>query len=1144
MQINFFQHPAAITSLLRNFCRNISMRSNTKTTLVMKLTGIFLLMAVLQVSARTTAQTVTYSGEKVSLKKVFTAIEKQTGYVFFYRSEDLKEAKTVTISFKATPMETALQETFKYQPLKYSVQGNTIFITKAAAPAIPATDDRFIEKAPANIDVSGRVANENGEPLQGATVKIKGSTISTVTNNQGRFTLNNVPEQAVLVISYVGYHDKEIAARPNTGLILLTAIDNTLENVVITGYTTYAKKLSTNASSVVTAEKINQVPGLTLDQILQGRVPGMSVISSSGQPGQSAATVIRGIGSINGSSTPLYILDGIPIEPGYFQTINPEDIESATVLKDASAKALYGSRGSNGVIVFTTKKGSQSRFTLNYNSQYGITDLSRPNFEMTNAVQRLQFEEEIGLNYNRNLGPGWTYSPLNPNYINGTQAFKDRANFIIDSLKSIDTDWRDFFFRRGTLMEQQVSISGGNEKIRFYNSLNYYKQEGVARRTSLDRFALRSNVDFKDNKFSGSVNLSLGYSKSSFTEGEGGTGVGTAMASVYYALPYEYPYAPDGTLIHPGNRAQYGVLDLREGSQGLERLLNSSDKTEQFKSIIASSFAYQLFPSLKIFTRAGIDYRNSTDENFINPNSYYGSRSNTTTRGGRGRYYEASRRNFNIITTTGTTFSKVVNDKNDIEVSAFYEYLYNNYNSFGFYGYGIDERLPETPAGVTNGNLTFIPTIDGSKSRSAMASFIGTARYTFDDKYTVNASYRYDGSTKVAQKNRWHGFYSIGANWNVKAEEFLKNVSLINVLSLRASYGTTASPVGGDFSYLPTYSVSTSYGGVTGIRPVSAGNDNYDWEYVKEFNIGMDAGFLQSSRFKLSVDYYERTTYNMYINQVPSVTSGFSSLSLSTGRMRNKGVEFELNADVIRTNNFKWTVGANAGYNKNKILYLSDIADEYADGDTRILKVGLPYGTYYAPKWAGVNPQTGDAQYYEKDGTITTTYNVNTQSVPLDASLYPKFTGGFNSGFSYKGLTATAFFTFVSDVMRWNNEDFYNENQRYATSNQTVRMLEDRWKKPGDIAILQRFDIPRNYTSKDIQDASFLRLRNVLVSYVVPKNITSQLKVITGVKVFVQAQNLHTWTSWRGLDPENNQVYGRFQYPNSRTYTAGININF
>jgi TonB-linked SusC/RagA family outer membrane protein len=1104
-----------------------------KLTKAMKLIVIFLTAFCLQVSAAAFSQKVSISKKNMPLEQVLKEIKRQTGYFFLYDLDLIQQkSKPVSINVKNADVKDVLATVLKSQPFSYEIKENTILIMPTKDVAVLA------------IDVRGKVVDENGIPMPGASIRVKGQSAAVITDADGNFVLPNVNEGATIVISYVGFADVEVAAKSQIGTIRLNSASNALSDVIITGYTNYKKNQSANASTLVAADKINTVPGLTLDQILQGRVPGMSVISSSGQPGQSASVVIRGIGSVNGTSSPLYILDGVPIEAGFFQTINPEDIENATVLKDASAKALYGSRGSNGVVVLTTKKGKTGKLAVDYTSQYGFSNLSRPNFEMMDAAQRLQFEEEIGAAFGRNIGPGWTYSPKNPTYAAGTPASRSRADFIIDSLRNSNTDWRDIFFQTGKFQEQQVAVSGGSEKLRFYNSLNYYQQEGVAKRTGLDRYALRSNLDFNDGKFSGAVNLSIGYSQSSFTEGEGGTGAGTAMASVYYALPYEKPYASDGTLVHPGNRSSYFILDQREGTQGLERLLNSSDKTEQLKSIISTSFAYQILPELKITTRAGIDYRNSTDQVFINPDSYYGSRSVANTLGGRGRFTEGSRRNFNLISTSGLTFAKTFNTKHDFEVSAFYEYVYNNFNSFGFSAYGIDGRLPETPAGATNGSATFLPSVSGGKSRSALASLMGIARYTFDEKYTLTGSYRYDGSSKVAPANRWHGFYSVGANWNAKAEDFLKNVDLISDLRVRASYGTTASQFSGDFLYLPTYSVSTSYGGVAGIRPVLAGNPDFDWEYVDEFNVGFDLGMFKGNRLRVSVDYYNKITNNMFIDQPPSITSGYSTLQLSTGKMRNRGVEFDVSGDVIKAKDFVWTVGVNAGYNKNKVLKVTDVTDSYPDGDTRILKVGLPYGTYFAPDWAGVNPQTGEAQYYNLDGTITTAYNVNTQSTTNSGSLYPTFTGGFNTSLSYKGFTASALFSFVSNVMRWNNEDFYNENQRYATSNQTVRMLENRWKQPGDNAILQRFDIPRNFTSKDIQDASFLRLRNVNLGYAIPRSILEKTKFVKGVRVFVQGQNLFTWTSWRGLDPENNSVSGRFQYPNTRTYTAGLNVNF
>jgi TonB-linked SusC/RagA family outer membrane protein len=1106
---------------------------------IMKMTALLITLFCLQISAKTFSQRVSLNERNMPLEQVLKEIKRQTGIYFLYDADLLKQrSKPVSINVKNTAIEEVMAIALKSQPFNWEISENTILIKPVS---IKPANTSLTQQ---NIDLRGKIIDENGQPLMGVTVTVKGTSLGAVTDVNGNFTLSNVNDDATLLISYIGYASKEVKAQAQIGPVSLLPSIGALNDVVVTGYTNYSRNQSANAATLVTAEKINQVPGLTLDQILQGRVPGMSVISSSGQPGQSASVVIRGIGSVNGSSTPLYVLDGIPIEGTYFQTINPEDIESATVLKDASAKALYGSRGSNGVIVLTTKKGKAGKIAVQYNSQYGISKLSRPNFIMMNTGERLQFEEEVGAAYNRTLGPGWTYSPKNPAYASGTPAFRSRADAILDSLRGINTDWRDEFFQTGRFQEQQVSVSGGNEGIRFYNSLNYYKQEGVAKRTGLDRYALRSNLDFKSGKFSGSTNISIGYSNSSFTEGEGGTGVGTSMASVYYALPYENPYAPDGTLIHQGNKSQYNILDLREGSQGLERLLNSSNKTDQLKSIIGMSFAYQILPELKITTRAGIDYRNSTDQLYINPDSYYGSRSVANTLGGKGRFDEATRRNFNIISTTGLTYSKVFNNVHNLEVSGFYEYIYNNYNSFGFTGFGIDGRLPETPAGITNGSATYLPSVSGSKTKSALASFMGVARYTYNDKYTLTGSYRYDGSTRVAPVNKWHGFYSVGGNWAAKKEDFLKDVNFINDLRFRGSYGTTASPLSSDFGYLASFSANTSYGGVAGTRPTSPGNPDYDWEYVNELNVGFDLHLFATDRIRISADYYNRITSNMFFDQPLSATSGFTTLPLSSGKMRNRGIEFDVSGDIVKNRNITWSIGANAGYNKNTILELTPLADMLLDGDTRVFKVGLPYGTYYAPDWAGVNPQTGEAQYYNLDGSITTTYNTAAQSTTNSGSLYPTFTGGFNTNVNWKNFSLSALFSFVSGVKRWNNEDFYNENQRYATSNQSIRMLNDIWKKPGDVATLQRFDIPRNYTSKDIQDASFLRFRNLNIGYNIPQAVLQKTKVFKSVRIFVQGENLYTWTKWRGLDPENNSVYGRFQYPNTRTFTAGLNVNF
>lgn len=989
--------------------------------------------------------------------------------------------------------------------------------------------------------ITGQVVNEQGQPVQDAVISITGSSIAATTGSDGSFSIE-ANEGDELIISHISYVTQTIKVGASASLtITLLQNNNSLDQVVVTGYTEYTRRKSPIASTQVNAADINKVPMSSLEQILQGRVPGMSVISSSGQPGQAAAVVIRGVGSINGTTSPLYVMDGVPVESGYFQTINPEDIESVTVLKDASAKALYGSRGSNGVIVITTKKGKKGRLSIGYSSQYGFSTLTQPTFEMMNSRERLRFEEEVGLETGRDIGPGWRFSPKNPTYAAASANEQQRRDHILDSLEQMNTDWRDLFFRNGSFMEQQVSLSGGNENVQTYNSIGYWKEQGIVKESGLERVSLRSNTNLNYGKFSAGFNINLGFSSSSFTYNVGGTSVGSPMASVYYALPYEYPYTADG-VFHATDDGM-GFYDTREGSRGIDVLYGTSDKTEQFKTVLGFNLAYEITRNLKISTRNGIDFRNSADQVFINPLSYIGSRQ----AGGKGAFGEGFRRFFNLVSTSGITYKNRAGI-HDYEVSGFIEYLYNNARTFSYRGFGLDDRLPETPAGITV-STAFLPSLGGGRSNSALISYMGVGRYTLNNKYTFTASYRYDGASvsSVPLKNRWHGFYSFGANWDVKQENFLKPADFIAVLQIRASYGQTASPFGSSFAYLPLYAVNTTYGGLPAIIPESIGNPDFDWEYVDELNIGFDLSLFKTQRVKIIADWYNKITRNMFIDQPLSATAGAGAggtLPLSSARMGNKGIELSLSGDVIQKPDFNWNIGINGAYNKNEVLRVSDVTDELPDGDTRIIKVGLPYGTYYAQQWAGVDPATGEALYYNRDGSVTNVYSAEAEAIPLSANMFPKLTGGITTAVRWKNITLNALFSFVSDVQRWNNIDFYNENQAYMTSNQSKRMLYERWKKPGDDAVLQRIDIPRNFTSKDIQDASFMRLRNVQLNYSLPAALLQTTGFIKSVNIFIQGQNLITWTNWRGLDPENNRQYGRFEYPNARKYTAGINVNF
>jgi TonB-linked SusC/RagA family outer membrane protein len=765
---------------------------------------------------------------------------------------------------------------------------------------------------------------------------------------------------------------------------------------------------------------------------------------------------------------------------------------------------------------------------------------------MMNTAERREFEEGIGLETGAEAGPFWTYSNKNPDYASMTPAEQAEADHIVDSLSTLNTNWRDLFMRNGSFMEQQVSASGGSESIRFYSSFNYFNQQGIVRTSGLKRYTLKNNVDFTAGRLAANLNLSLGYSNSSFIQSEGSTAGRNPMSAVYYALPYEYPYAPDGKLVTTGDGAAYPVLDLREGSDSYERMLNTSNKENQFKTILSTSLSYRIAKGLVAKTRLGIDFSHRTSEAWINPDSYAGRR---VSNGRLGSLTEGFVQRFSLVSTSGLTYNKTISDVHDLEVSGLFEFLKNTYRSFGYTGYGLDPRLPQTPAGIGDPG-TYVPDLTGSKTQNATASYIALARYTYNNKYTLNGSYRYDGSSMLPAKNRWHGFYSLGISWEAKRESFLENVDFISGLRLRSSYGTTASQFVNDFTYVTTFS-RASYGGNPAIIPSAPGNPDYDWEYAKELNIGFDLGLLKSNRIRLTAELYNRITYNLFFPRKVSATAGIietedndaNTIPLSSGKMRNRGIEIDLQGDIIKNKTFTWTVGANMAYNKNVVLDLGGY-NEFEYGYTGIIRVGLPFGTHYAPKWAGVDPQTGDPQYYDLKGNITTEYNAATMSATDFGTYIPVINGGFNTSASWKNFYLNALFTFTAKVNRYNNEDYFNENPSFITSNQSVRMLYDRWKKPGDHSILPRISAQRNYSSRDIQDASYLRFRNLNIGYIFPASLINRIKYVHGIQVYLQAENLCTWTKWRGFDPENGNEYAKFSYPTPRIYTLGLNVNF
>lgn len=991
--------------------------------------------------------------------------------------------------------------------------------------------------------ITGKVTDEKGDPIPSASVTVKGTTTGSATKDDGTYALTVPASAKELVFSSVDFESLTIAIGSSSVInVTLKSLSDELTDVVITGYTRERRRDFVGASAKVESKAINQVPNGSIDQLLQGRAPGLYVTAGSGQPGTAANVIIRGVGSISGSSTPLYIMDGIPIQAAAFASLSSSDIETVDVLRDASATAMYGSRGANGVIVITTKRGkTNSKVVFGINSQYGVSNRTRPKFEMMDSKQRIQYEEEVGRENGVNIGPGWRFSRFNPSNASLPEATLQRYDEIRDSLAGMNIDWTDIFFRQGSFQQHQFTATGGSEKLSFYTSLDYYKQEGIAIRSNLERYSFRTNLDFKTDKFTASLSTTLNYSQSSIIESENTTAVTNPFASIYYALPYEQPYI-NGVLVAANNSAFFGnvvTYDQREGSTALERLMSTTNKSNEIKGVVGLNLRYKLFDGLSIVSTSGIDYREVMGRRQILPGTYTGGQ----VAGGQGSFGESVGRFVRLFGNAGFNYNKLISKRHSIDLNAIFETTKSTTRNFNYTGFGIEPLLQNSPAGITpgsvvNGQGRFIPTVGGSGSIHALQSLVVVGKYILDDKYILNASYRYDGTSSMPLANRWKSFYSVGAGWNAGREDFIKNINWISDLSVRASYGLTASPITG-FGYMALYG-ATRYAGTTGFGLTNINNESYDWEYAKTLNIGVDYGFFKN-RIRGSVDFYNKLTENLFIDQRLSATAGIGSLSINAGTLKNTGWEFVLAGDVVRKRDLTWTVGGNISFNKNEITDLGQV-NEFILG-TSIIRVGLPMGTHYLPKWAGVDAATGNPLYYNLDGTVTTNYDRTAQSNVGYGSWLPKYNGGINSTLTYKGIGLDIFFSYAGGNKRFNNEDYFNQVPNFATSNQGTAMLR-RWRKPGDVTDIQKFGTARQFSSKDIQDASYLRLRNVNLSYTIPQSLLERVKGITNIRVYLQGQNLLTWTRWTSFDPEDNNNIAQFEYPAARTITAGISLNF
>ena len=958
--------------------------------------------------------------------------------------------------------------------------------------------------AQALVKVNGVVtSSDDGLPMIGVAV-MDGAGNGVVTSLDGDYLIEVAPGTQ-LTFSSIGFLDAKVVvpqAETFTHNVQMQPESMKLDDVVVIAYGVRKKGTVAGSVSTVKSEKLENTPTAAFDQALQGQVAGLTVLSSTGEPSSSATMTIRGTNSINSGTAPLYILDGVAISASDFNTINPADIESMSVLKDASSTSIYGARAANGVIVITTKRGrNMDQPNINYRMQMGWSAMAHGNWDLMNTQERIQYEKELGLTSGQNY----------------------------DYLSTIDVNWMDVVFNDSAMLQShELSVSGATEKTNYYFSGGYYDQEGIAPGSQFTRYSMRFNIEQQMAKWlKMGTNTMFNY-QDIMQADEGAYTLVTPISAARFMQPYWNPYKADGSVASLADGSWLG-----QGQNPLEWLANNPLTYKKYKLFSTVFAELTLCKNLVFKSQFGVDFSHTTGFSKSYP-EYIPNQ-------GEGSAARSSSDGLNL------QMSNTLNYRFDIDNTHDFNFLlgheWQNYHM---------EAFSVSTKGQNNGKLTDISTGTRATSWTSTAdsdysrvSFFGRGEYNYADRYYGELSLRTDGSSRFGANNRWGVFGAVGFMWNLRNEDFMASSrDWLTMGQVALSSGTSGNSEIPNYEHLALIGGGSDYVGDAGVAPIQPGNESLTWENTWTSNLAFHFGFW--NRLNVDLELYNKKTTDMLM-AVPlaySQSNGYGYIWDNIGAMVNRGVELNVNATVLAVKDFSWNVNANVGYNHNRLTELYNGVDEYETANTSTkLVVGHPVGEFYVNRYAGVNPANGDALWYDKDGNITNELR-DEDKVMIGKSYHAPWQGGFGTALSWKGLSLSAQFSWVGDRWMINNDRYFDEsNGRFMTYNQSRRLL-NRWKQPGDVTDIPRHGEYTEFDSRLLEDASFLRLKNLMLSYSLPKNLLKKTGFIRGLRVYAQGQNLLTFTNFSGLDPEGTTNLYAAQYPMSRQYTFGLDLMF
>ena len=977
--------------------------------------------------------------------------------------------------------------------------------------------------AMAQSTVTGVVtSSEDGEPVIGATVKVKGSAEGTATNVDGEFKLNVKPGTE-LIITYIGMQPKTVKASGNMR-ITLDADSETLGEVVVMGYGS-ARKLGTIAGSVetVNGDKLANRPIANVADALQGQVSGLQVMTSSGEPSSTSTMRVRGVTSINASTDPLFILDGSMISQNTFLSLNPNDIENITVLKDASSTAVYGSLAANGVVVITSKKGKFGEAAqVSVSASYGFSQLAGDKTTMMDANQWMSFQEMV-----------------NPDLASNADYLKKR-NFYQKT--GISTNWRKYLFGdNAPTWQVDASVRGGTQSVNYLVSFGHYKMDGIMDDSSMRRETLRANLEINANswlKIGSNTNLS--FTKTSTTTwGSSGTSLYNKTFAARMYLPTQSPYEilgadyDNGTFTGYGKRLHaYTEMSGLYSPEWLAELQPSSNDRIRINEGLYVNI--NPIKGLNIRSAVGLDandYRthakclNTQGEDYdIFPT---------------GSAAESMSRFYRYTVTNTAEYKFNVNKKHDITVLLGQETMKSHTEAFSASMRGLtDNRLLL----MSRGTQAYAGIPGQSEDNEVRNSWFAMVNYSYDGRYFVDISGRRDGSSLFAEGHRWATFGAAAFMWNVTGEKFMEPYKKwLNELHVKASYGTTGNANISSNLALSLSGVAGTYDDIAGLAPVNAANPELSWENVNTLNLTLSGRLF--NRLTFDIEYYDKRTNNMLMSVPVSYTTGFASRYANVASLYNRGVDFTIGCDIIRTKDWYWNARVVGNYNKNCLTKLFNGETEYSLGDMSKLQVGHPYGEFYMVRWSHVDPRDGQNVWLDKYGNETKVYDENNRVMTGKTAIAP-WTFGFQTTASWKGLQLDIQFSGMFGRSLVNQERYFIENPAFATQwNQSTKML-NMWMKPGDVTDIAAASATRQFDTSLLENANFLRLKNLQLSYTLPESWMKATHLLKSAKVYFVTRNLFTITNYSGYDPEVDGFYSIGDYPNTRQFSFGAQLTF